>query len=328
MRHPLPASHRLSIAPMLDWTDRHARYFLRLISPHAFLYSEMVTTGAILHGNAEQHLAFHAEEHPVALQLGGSDPGQLAKACRIAQPFGYDEININVGCPSNRVQSGRFGACLMVEPKLVADCVSAMMESSCCPVSVKCRIGIDDKEDFSFLERFITTVAATGCTTFIIHARKAILTGLSPKENREIPPLRYEYAYRAKQLFPHLEIVINGGITDASQCREHLHHTDGVMIGRAAYHDPWCLTEMESALFPDAVLPTSRHAVMRQMIPYIEKELAAGTRLNHISRHLLGIFNNQPGARAFRQYISTHAHKKEAGLDVLLRAMALVPEKQ
>ncbi|HEY9034503.1 MAG TPA: tRNA dihydrouridine(20/20a) synthase DusA [Pseudomonadales bacterium] len=323
MHHNRFDSHRLCIAPMLDWTDRHARFFLRLISPHARLYTEMVTSNAIIHGDAERHLAFDHREKPLALQLGGSQPEQLYRACRIAGNYPYDEINLNVGCPSDRVQSGRFGACLMADPALVADCVKAMQQGSDCPITVKCRIGIDEQDDMAFLQQFIETVSQSGCNTFIIHARKAWLSGLSPKENREIPPLHYHRVYAIKQHFPALNIVINGGITDARQSLAHLAHCDGVMIGREAYQNPYHLCQQEALLFGNNHCP-GRRQIADAMLPYIEQQLQAGARLHHITRHMLGLFAGQPGGKAFRRYLSQHAHRADAGPDTLLQALALV----
>ena len=320
-------SHRFCVAPMLDWTDRHTRYFLRLISKRARLYTEMVTTGAILQGDHERFLDFSDEEHPLALQLGGSDPVALARACDVANAYGYDEINLNIGCPSDRVQSGRFGACLMAEPQLVADCIQAMAETATAPVTVKCRIGIDEQDSMAFLQRFIETVSAARCNTFIIHARKAWLSGLSPKENREIPPLHYERVQQIKHEFPALNIVINGGLTTLPQCLEQLQYVDGVMVGREAYHNPYLLAQVDKALYAEETIPPSRHEVVRLMLPYIEEQLSRGSRLNHISRHILGIFNGLGGARAFRRHISEHAHKARAGVDVIEQALALVPEQ-
>lgn len=313
---------------MLDWTDRHARYFLRLISPHAYLYSEMVTTGAIIYGDYDKYLAFSDEEQPLALQLGGSNPSALAEACKIAENYAYNEINLNVGCPSNRVQSGKFGACLMAEPNLVADCVNVMQQHSSKPITVKCRIGIDDKDSFEFLQQFIETVAETSCDTFIIHARKALLSGLSPKENRDIPPLHYDRAYQIKQLYPHLNIIINGGITQLDECITHLQHTDGVMIGREAYHNPYFLAEIDQHLFNTTTPLPSRYEIIQRMLPYIDQQLSQGVKLNHISRHILGLFNGLTGAKAFRRYISEHAHKNNADIKVIIQALSLMPELQ
>lgn len=324
----LPAANhhrqRFSVAPMLDWTDAHCRYFHRLLSRHALLYSEMVTTGAILHGNAERHLRFNAEEHPLVLQLGGSDPADLARCARIGQDYGYDEINLNVGCPSDRVQNGRFGACLMAEPQLVADCVAAMRAAASLPVTVKSRIGIDDRDSYQELTDFLATVAESGCDTFIVHARKAWLSGLSPKENREIPPLRYDVVYQLKKDFPQLSIVINGGIATIDQAKQHLQHLDGVMVGREAYHNPYLLAEVDAALFGDEKTMPSRQDIVRAMVPYIERQMSLGVRFNCISRHMLGLFHGVNGARAWRRHISENATKRGADAQVIVDAMNLV----
>ena len=306
---------------MMDWTDRHCRYFLRLISRHVYLYTEMITTGAILHGDSERLLRFHPDEHPLALQLGGSDPGELAACARIAAKYGYDEVNLNVGCPSDRVQTGRFGACLMADPALVAECVAAMRAATTLPVTVKTRIGIDEHQSYAFLAQFVATVAAAGCRTLIIHARKAWLQGLSPKENREVPPLDYQAVYRVKQDFPQLEIILNGGITDLNQAQDHLTKVDGVMLGRAAYHNPYLLAEVDRRFFGDLRPPLSRHQVVARMLPYVEQELAAGTRLHHITRHILGLYQGVPGARAWRRYLSEHGHGEAAGPEVIQQAL-------
>jgi tRNA-dihydrouridine synthase A len=309
---------------MLDWTDRHCRYFHRLLSKQAVLYTEMVTTGALLHGDPERHLRFNAEEHPVALQLGGSDPQEMAECARLAESYGYDEININVGCPSERVQKGAFGACLMAEPQLIADCVVAMREAVTIPVTVKNRIGIDDQDDYGGLHAFISTVAQAGCETFIIHARKAWLKGLSPKENRDIPPLRYELVYQIKQEFPQLEIIINGGITTLEQCQQHLQHVDGVMVGREAYHNPWLLAQVDPLIYGTDAPFLDRKAVLEAFLVYVEAQQAAGVALNHMSRHILGLFQGMPGARGFRRLISENAHKPDAGTALLRAASAKV----
>ena len=305
---------------MMDWTDRHCRYFHRLLSPHALLYTEMVTAPAVLHGDRARLLGFDPFEHPVALQLGGSEPTELAAAARIGEELGYDEINLNVGCPSDRVQSGRFGACLMREPTLVADCVAAMRAAVSIPVTVKCRLGVDEQDEYADLERFIQTVRAAGCGIFIVHARKAWLEGLSPKENREIPPLNYERVYRLKREFPSLTIVVNGGVSSVADVEEHLRHVDGVMLGRTAYHEPYRLAELEHALYGEA-LP-ERDAVLAALRPYIEAHLARGDRLQHISRHILGLYQGLPGARAFRRVLSERAHRNDAGYDVVVDAIA------
>jgi tRNA-dihydrouridine synthase A len=302
---------------MLDWTDRHCRYFLRLLSRHSWLYTEMVTTGAILHGDRERLLGFAGAEQPVALQLGGSDPDELARCARLGAQRGYAEINLNVGCPSDRVQSGRFGACLMAEPVLVAEGVAAMAAAVDIPVTVKCRIGIDAQEDYAIFAAFIDTVAAAGCRTFIIHARKAWLQGLSPKENRDIPPLRYDWVYRLKVERPDLEIILNGGIRRLEEAEEHLVQVDGVMLGREVYHNPWLLAEVDGRLYGDGHPLADRLAIAQAMFPYIEAQLAQGVHLKHITRHLLGLFQGQPGARAWRRHLSENAHRPGADLRVV-----------
>ncbi len=324
---PAGLSRRFCVAPMMDWTDRHDRYFLRLISRHALLYTEMVTTGAVIHGDREHLIGFHEAEHPVALQLGGSDPGDLAHAARIGADWGYDEINLNVGCPSDRVQSGRFGACLMREPDLVADCVAAMADSVSCPVTVKCRIGVDDQEPEQALPAFVDRVAAAGCRTFIVHARKAWLQGLSPKDNRTIPPLDYDLVYRLKAARPDLEIVINGGIEDLDAAELHLGQTDGVMLGRAAYHTPYLLSAVDGRLFGAAAAPPSRLDIARALEPYIAAHLDAGGRLHQVTRHIVGLYQGQPGARAFRRILSEEGPRPGAGLEVLRKAVAAVEER-
>lgn len=317
-----PIDHSFCVAPMLDWTDRHCRYFYRLITQHALLYTEMVTTGAILHGNRERMLQFNREEHPVAFQLGGSNPKELAKCAKIVEQYGYDEINLNVGCPSDRVQNGRFGACLMARPELVGECVAAMQQAVNVPVTVKSRIGIDEQDSYEELTRFIGAVADSGCRTFIVHARKAWLQGLSPKENREIPPLRYDVVMQLKQDFPQLEIVLNGGITTLDQARDFLRRMDGVMLGREVYHNPYILAEVDRQFFGGRQWPVSRHDVAMALIPYIQRQLKQGERLNNISRHILGLFHGVAGARAWRRYISEHAHKPGADENVILQALS------
>ena len=320
-------SRTISIAPMMDWTDRHDRYFLRLFSQHILLYTEMVTTHAILHGNRDYLLKFDSSEHPVALQLGGSDPKDLGLCSKICQDYGYDEINLNIGCPSDRVQSGRFGACLMAEPKLVAECVAEMKaQAPQIPITVKHRIGIDDSEDYVFLRAFIDEVSAAGCDAFIVHARKAWLQGLSPKENRDIPPLDYEMVYQLKRDYPHLNLSINGGILNLDQADTHLPYVDGVMIGRAAYHDPYILADVDQRYFGETAVVKSRKQIVREFLPYMERELSAGTQLNHMSRHILGVFSGCTGARAWRRHISENAHRKGAGLEIIEQAMAMVAE--
>ena len=310
---------------MMDWTDRHCRFFMRLLSPSVRLYTEMVTAQALTFGDAQKLLVFDESEHPVAMQLGGSDPKMMANAARLAAERGYDEININVGCPSDRVQSGQFGACLMATPEIVAGCVRAMRDAVDVPVTIKTRIGIDVQDSYDFLRRFLDITSAAGCDTFIVHARKAILEGLSPKENRTVPPLIYPRVYQAKQDYPELSIVLNGGVTTVDECRVHLEQVDGVMIGRQAYHRPWFLTELESA-FGTGSAPLSRHDVIAAMLPYIEKELAAGAFLKHITRHMLGLFAGQPGARAWRRSLSENAHKHDAGPEVVLQALEKLPQ--
>lgn len=313
-------NRKFTVAPMLDWTDRHCRYFHRLLSKQAVLYTEMVTTGALLHGDPERHLRFNQEEHPVALQLGGSEPQEMAECARLAESYGYDEVNINVGCPSERVQKGAFGACLMAEPQLITDCVAAMREAVTLPVTVKNRIGIDDQDDYGGLHTFISTVSQAGCQTFIIHARKAWLQGLSPKENRDIPPLRYELVYQIKQEFPQLEIIINGGITTIEQCQQHLQHVDGVMVGREAYHNPWLLAQVDPLIYGTDAPFLERQAAFEAFLEYVQMQQEAGVALNHMSRHILGLFQGMPGARAFRRLISENAHKPDAGIELLRTA--------
>ncbi|HRZ24435.1 MAG TPA: tRNA dihydrouridine(20/20a) synthase DusA, partial [Candidatus Contendobacter sp.] len=309
-----PLNRRLAVAPMLDWTDRHCRYFLRLLSRPTLLYTEMVTTGAALHGDRERLLAYDPAEHPLALQLGGCDPGELARCARIAADFDYDEVNLNVGCPSDRVQSGRFGACLMAEPELVADGVAAMRTTVNLPITVKTRIGIDDRDSYEALTDFVGRVASGGCEVFIIHARKAWLRGLSPKENREIPPLRYDIVYRLKRDFPDLTIILNGGLRNLDQAEDELRRVDGVMIGRAAYENPYLLADADRRFFgSDTPLP-SRHQVIRAFLPYVENQLQQGTPLHCMTRHVLGLFQGIPGARAWRRHLSEHAHRRGAGV--------------
>ncbi len=322
----VPLSRRLCVAPMLDWTDRYFRYLVRLVSRRTLLYSEMVTTGALLHGDRARHLDFFPEEHPVALQLGGSDPGALARCARMALEWGYDEVNLNLGCPSDRVQSGRFGACLMAEPALVADCIAAMREAVPLPVTAKHRIGIDHQEGYGPLRDFVGTLAEAGCRTFIVHARKAWLQGLSPKENREVPPLRYERVHRLKADFPRLEIVINGGILDLDQALEQLERVDGVMMGRAVYHDPWLLAEADRRIFGADFHPGTPHRVVRRYLELVERECGRGVPLKRMARHLLGLFHGRPGARRWRRHLSEHAHRRGAGPEVIEQALALVPE--
>ncbi|MYN38626.1 tRNA dihydrouridine(20/20a) synthase DusA [Duganella sp. FT109W] len=323
---PVVPSRRLSVAPMMDWTDRHCRVFHRHISKHTWLYTEMVTTGALVYGDVERHLRFNEEEHPVALQLGGSDPTDLATSAKLGEQWGYDEINLNCGCPSERVQKGAFGACLMAEPQLVADCVKAMRDAVSIDVTVKHRIGIDDVQSYDFVRDFVGKVADAGCTTFIVHARNAILKGLSPKENREIPPLKYDYAYQLKRDFPDFEIIINGGIKTEAEIDEHLKHLDGVMLGREAYHNPFVMANFDQRYYGDSRAPLTRDQVLEAMIPYIQAQLAQygplGLKLNSITRHMLGIMTGLPGARAFRQTLSDSKKLALGDANLLLEAAA------
>ncbi|HYZ27182.1 MAG TPA: tRNA dihydrouridine(20/20a) synthase DusA [Geminicoccaceae bacterium] len=315
---------RLSVAPMMDWTDRHCRYFLRLIAPRALLYTEMIPTGAILSGDPDRLLRFDQAERPLALQLGGAEPGQLARCAEAGAVRGYDEINLNVGCPSDRVQNARIGACLMAEPELVAACVRAMRAAAPVPVTVKSRIGIDRQDSYEFLRRFVAAVAGAGCRTVILHARNAWLSGLSPKKNREVPPLRYELVHRVKAEFPELEVIVNGGIHTLEQARAQLAAVDGVMIGRAAYQNPYVLAEWERVLFKFAEPSPSRIEIVERLLAYVERECAAGTPLHAITRHILGLFNGLPGARAWRRHLSEAAHRPGAGPEVILDAMSAV----
>jgi tRNA-dihydrouridine synthase A len=317
-------NRRLSVAPMMDRTDRHCRYFLRLIAPRALLYTEMIPTGAILLGDPDRSLRFDPAERPLALQLGGAEPDDLARCAAAGAARGYDEINLNVGCPSDRVQSARFGACLMAEPELVGACVRAMRAAAPVPVTVKTRIGIDRQESYDFLRRFVEAVAGAGCRTVILHARNAWLSGLSPKENREVPPLRYELVHRVNADFPELEVIVNGGIRTLEQAREQLAAVDGVMIGRAAYQNPYALAQWERALFDITEPAPSRLEIVERLLPYLERELAQGTPLWAISRHILGLFNGLPGARAWRRHLSEAAHRPGAGPEVLLDAMKAI----
>ena len=312
---------RLAVAPMLDWTDRHCRFFLRLITRHTLLYTEMVTTGALLHGDAERHLRFDPAEHPVALQLGGSHPEDMARCARMGEDRGYDEININVGCPSDRVQNGSFGACLMASPGVVADCVRAMKDAVAVPVTVKSRIGIDERDSYGELVDFVGALAEAGCDALIVHARKAWLKGLSPKENREVPPLRHDLVERLKADFPGLTIAINGGITTLEAASGFLATLDGVMIGREAYQNPYMLADADRLIFGDPAPPRGRAEVLEAFLPYVERELARGVPLNAMSRHILGLFQGQPGARAFRRHLSENAHKAGADARVLTAAL-------
>jgi len=324
----LPA-RTLSVAPMMDWTDRHCRVFHRQITRHTWLYTEMVTTGALIYGDVERHLRFDDIEHPIALQLGGSDPADLAKSAKLGQDWGYDEINLNCGCPSERVQKGAFGACLMAEPQLVADCVKAMRDAVSIDVTVKHRIGIDRNEDYAFVRDFVGTIAEAGCRTFIVHARNAILKGLSPKENREIPPLKYEVAYQLKREFPGLEIIINGGIKTDAEIASHLQHVDGVMLGREAYHNPYSMAGFDERFYGDQTAVKSREEVLAAMVPYIQAQLdqyaSRGMKLNTITRHMLGLMAGLPGARSFRQTMSDPKKLASADPHLLLEAARRIP---
>ncbi|QTF93889.1 tRNA dihydrouridine(20/20a) synthase DusA [Halomonas sp. BM-2019] len=324
---PADAARRFSVAPMMEWTTRDYRAFARTLTRRALLYTEMVTTGAILHGTPrERFLGFDAVEHPLALQLGGSDPGELAECAAIAEAWGYDEVNLNVGCPSDRVQNNLIGACLMGHPEKVAAAVRAMREAVAIPVTVKCRIGIDDQDEDADLSHFIATVADAGCDTFIVHARKAWLQGLSPKENRDIPPLNYPRVHRLKATRPELHIGINGGLKSLAAGREQLEHVDSVMLGREAYQNPWLLAGVDETFYGEPGPAASRHAAARAFRPYIARRLAEGARLNHLTRHLLGLFQGQPGGRKFRRHLSENAHRDGAGLAVFDDALGLVPE--
>ncbi len=325
-RKSVEPSRRFCVAPMMDWTTSHYRYLARQLSRNTLLYTEMVTTGALIHGDTARFLRHDESEYPLALQLGGSNPAELAHCARLAEQYGFDEVNLNIGCPSDRVQNNMIGACLMAHPDRVAEAVRAMRDATTLPVTVKHRIGINGRESWDQLREFVEKVAAAGCRTFIVHARIAILEGLSPKENRDVPPLKYAWVYRLKAQYPELEIIINGGIKTLSECHEHLAYTDGVMLGREAYHNPWLLAEVDAQLFGQPAPVTNRHAVLRQMMPFIESELERGVYLGHISRHFLGLFHGCPGGRQFRRYISEHAHKPGAGLEVIETALTKVPE--
>ena len=306
---------------MMDWTDRHCRFFHRLLAPSALLYTEMVTTGAIIHGDADRNLAYNPEEQPVALQLGGSEPADLAACARTAQQHGFSEINLNVGCPSDRVQRGRFGACLMLEPELVRDCMSAMIDVVDIPVTIKTRLGVDDHYSYQYMSDFVGRVAESGCSVFIMHARKALLAGLSPKQNRDVPPLHYDWVYRLKQESPELQIVINGGIDSVVSVKNHLEHVDGVMLGRAAYHTPWLLAECQQQLFDNKTIKTPED-IINSMNKYIENQASKGVAVKHISRHLLGLFQGLPGARAWRRYLSENAYRDDNNTELLNQALA------
>tara|TARA_B100001123_G_scaffold370730_1_gene433359 strand:- start:2051 stop:3019 length:969 start_codon:yes stop_codon:yes gene_type:complete len=316
----------VSVAPMMDWTDRHERYFLRLFSGHILLYTEMITTGAIIHGDREYLLGYHPLEHPVALQIGGSDPEDLAECARVGEAYGYDEINLNLGCPSDRVKSGNFGACLMAEPALVSRCVEAMQKAVQIPVTVKTRTGIDDQDSYGELHQFVENIAGAGCEVFIIHARKVFLEGLSPKENREIPPLRYDMVHDIKRDFPKLTLVINGGIRSIDQIREQLELVDGTMIGREAYENPYFLASVDQEIFGDDRPVRSRHEIVEEFEDYMAAELEKGVRFMSIARHLMGLFKGVPGARSWRRHLGENGTSPDAGVDVLRGAARFVPE--
>ena len=322
MLTPNTPSHRFSVAPMLDWTNLHCRYFHRLITKQALLYTEMVTTGALIHGGSHRFLHYSPIENPVAFQLGGSNPKDLALCAKMIEDYGYAEVNLNVGCPSDRVQNGRFGACLMADPQLVADCVAAMSEAVSIPVTVKSRIGIDEQDSYPELVHFVSTISEAGCNTFIVHARKAWLSGLSPKQNRDVPPLRYDVVYQLKKDFPDLTIIINGGITTLEQAEHHLTQVDGVMMGREAYHNPYILADVDQRIFGATHEALSRSAVIEQLIPYIQEQLKTEARLNSVSRHILGLYHGEPGARGWRRYISENVSRLGADERVILEALA------
>lgn len=324
--HKKILNRRFCVAPMLDWSDRHCRVFWRQLTTEAVLYTEMITTGALIHGDAERHLNFSDVEHPVALQLGGSYPEALAHSVRLAEQWGYDEVNLNCGCPSDRVQNGFFGACLMSRPALVADCVKAMKDACSLPITVKHRIGIDEQEGYGPLQEFVAAIAEAGTDAIIVHARKAWLQGLSPKENREIPPLNYGLVHQLKQDFPDLEIIINGGIQTIDDATSQLSYVDGIMMGRSAYQTPFILADVDSQFYGQDRQTHVRGDVIRGMFPYIEAELAKGTRLNHMTRHILGLFNGEPGGRLFRRHISEYAHRPNAGIEILEQALQLTDD--
>ena len=312
---------------MLDWTDRHCRFFHRLISQHALLYTEMVSTGALIHGDHHRFLQFNAVENPLAFQLGGSHPQDLASCAKMVEDYGYAEVNLNVGCPSDRVQNGRFGACLMADPALVAECVAAMSQAVAIPVTVKSRIGIDDLDSYEELVHFVATISDAGCKTFIVHARKAWLSGLSPKQNRDVPPLRYDLVYQLKKDFPQLEIIINGGITSLEQAEEMLNQVDGVMVGREAYHNPYLLADVDRRFYGAVNDSLSRQAIVALLMPYVQVQLKVGVRLNSISRHILGLFHGEPGARGWRRYISENVSKSGADEQVILEALKFTDQR-
>jgi tRNA-dihydrouridine synthase A len=320
-------NRRISVAPMMDWTDRHCRYFHRLLAPSALLYTEMVTTGALLHGDLERHLAFNPEEHPVALQLGGSDPADLARCSEIAEEWGYDEVNLNVGCPSDRVQRGRFGACLMKEPELVRDCLAAMRDAVSIPVTVKTRLGVDDLYDYDYFRRFVDTVREAGVDVFIAHARRAWLSGLSPKQNRDVPPLDHDWVYRLKQESPELTVIINGGVDSLEAVETHLEHVDGVMIGRAAYHSPWLLAECQATLLGGGG-PGNPADLIGPMTAYLESLVENDVPVKYATRHVLGLFQGRPGARIWRRYLSENAFRDDRNAAILEEALDAMPENK
>ena len=317
-------SRKICVAPMMTHTDRHFRYFLRLLSRRVMIYTEMLTCGALIHGDKEYFLAYNKEEHPLALQLGGGDPVQLGQCASMAEDAGYDEVNLNIGCPSDRVQSGQFGACLMAQPNLVADCVQSMQSRISIPVTVKTRIGIDHRDSYEELVNFVQLVSEAGCRSIFIHARKAWLSGLRPRQNREVPPLKYDVVYAVKKDFPELEIIINGGISTLEQCKEHMRYVDGVMLGRAICHNPYLLANVDEEFFQQTGPAVSRHDILRQYLDYIESQLSQDIYLSHMSRHIIGLFNGQQGARAYRRLLSEEAHKPGAGVDIIEQAMQLV----
>lgn len=325
---PTISPYRFCTAPLMDWSDRHCRYFWRLMSKHSRLYTEMVTTGALLYGDANKHLKFDAKEHPVAIQLGGSDTNDLAKAAKLCEQAGYDEVNLNVGCPSDRVQSGAFGACLMNEPQTVADGIKAMRNSVSIPVTIKCRLGVDHNDSYEALVNFIGLNQEAGCNTFIVHARKAWLSGLSPKENREIPPLHYDRVFKLKKDFPELTIVLNGGLKSLSECKKMFNHVDGVMLGREAYQNPRLLLDVDTELFENPNELESAYEVALSYRHYIEQELGEGQKLSHMTRHILGLFNGYAGAKRWRRHLSENAHKKESGIAVYDEALAMLEIKK
>ncbi len=317
-------NRRFCVAPMLDWSDRHQRMLMRMMSKHSLVYTEMVTTGALIHGDAQRYLKYNQGEHPVALQLGGSDPKAMAVCAKMAEDAGYDEVNINVGCPSDRVQNGAFGACLMAEPELVAENYAAMQNAVKIPVTVKNRLAIDDMDEEETVRRFLSIVSSSGCKTFIVHARKAWLKGLSPKQNRDVPPLNYELVYQMKREFPNIEIIINGGVDSIDVCKKHLNHVDGVMMGREAYHNPYVMTDVDEQIYNDKHNQISRLGVLDSYKEYMQQQMSEGVYLKSMSRHLLGLFSGEAGAKAWRRYISENAHKEGAGIEVIETAATFI----